>query len=328
MKRVAQLTIVLSAMLLFPPLTHAGEKVNYYSLQVKDLPLTQQKQGLEVYETLKKAGYMVYYYSANVSGRDWLKVRVGSFAEKGQAKQIGEQLKKTAGIAYWIDKTEVFIDSVKNQVDIITTPSAVWWKTKDGLKELYKFGNISGLDFLDYTQAVISPSGKEIVFYYDHKLIKVAIDSGASEVLVKEGLLNSRPRWSTDGQYIGYLDYSEWETPTSLCIVTVASSQTNCLVKHDDKTQKAVKSFQWHPRKNVLFFVEGHAYGTVSVGGNLYSVDPAGNRKEVVVAKVDNQEEISSEFSIEGDQLNYKVIQFDKNYAKQLANTPQQLKIE
>jgi Domain of unknown function (DUF4652)/SPOR domain len=326
MKKIIRITILSWLTLFLPPLSQAGEVV-HYSLQVKALPMAEQDKGLQLYEALKQKGYLVYYYVATVNDKEWLRVRVGHFADKEQAKQLGEKLKAAEGIDYFVEQTRLFVDT-KNHIDVITTPSAVWLSSKNATKELYSFKGFNSLAFLENTQAVLSPSGKDLVFYDDHKLIQVTVANQTSQELVKEGLLNSQPAWSADGKYIGYIDYLEWETPSSLCLIKVADRQNTCLVKNNEQTQQAVKSFHWHPQKNLLFFVEGHATGTVSVGGNLYSVDLAGQRKEVVMAKPDNQEEISSEFSIQGNQIHYQVVQFDKDYNKQTGTKNLQVKLE
>lgn len=326
MKKITRIIILSLLILCLPPLSQAGEVV-HYSLQVKALPMTEQDQALQLYETLKQKGYLVYYYVATVNGKEWLRVRVGHFANKEQAKQLGEKLKKAEGIDYFVEPTPLFVDA-KNNVDVITTPSALWLSSKNATKELYPFKGFNSLDFLENTQAVLSPSGKDLVFYYDHQLIQITVATQASQEWVKDGLLNSKPTWSADGKYIGYIDYLEWETPSSLCIIKVADRQNTCLVKNNEQTQQAVKSFHWHPQKNLLFFVEGHATGTVSVGGNLYSVNLEGQRKEVAMAKQGNQEEISSEFSIQGNQIHYQVVRFDKDYNKQIGTKNLQVKLE
>ncbi len=325
MKKIT-LTAILS-LLILPPLSQAGEKVTHYSLQVKALPMTEKDKGLQLYEALKQQGYLVYYYVATVNDKEWLRVRVGHFADKQQAKKIGEKLKAAEGIDSFVEQTPLFVDT-KKHIDVITTPSAVWRSSPNATKELYSFTGFNSLSFLEDTQAILSPSGKDLVFYYDHKLIQITVANQTHQELVKEGLLNSQPTWSADGKYIGYIDYLEWETPSSLCVIKVADHQNTCLVKNDEQTQQAVKSFHWHPQKNLLFFIEGHATGTVSVGGNLYSVDLTGQRNEVVMAKQENQEEISSEFSIRGNQIHYQVIQFDKDYNKQIGTKNLQVKLE
>jgi hypothetical protein len=159
---------------------------------------------------------------------------------------------------------------------------------------------------------MISSTGKAVVFYYAEKLIQVDINTGKSQIL-KEDVLNAQPQWSYNSQYIGYLDYFEWETETNLCIIQVNNAQSRCLTDNE-QSQKAVKSFHWHPQKNQLFFIEGHAFGTVSVGGNLYMIDTAGQRKTIVLANTDKREEIGAEFTIKANSIHYSLYQFDAQY--------------
>lgn len=316
-----QKVISIFLLCVFVQMSQAGEKKSYYTLQVGTFPLTEQQQGVTFYKTLKETGYLAYYQLDQVKGKEELKVQVGIFSDRTQAQKLGEKLK----LPYTVEKTKLFIDYSK-QFRIITTPSAVWYDAGSSMKELYSFQSIHADDLLEQTYALISPTGKEIVFYYDGKIIKVDIRTGKSQVLVKEGLYNSHPAWSYNGKYIAYLDNTEWETPTSLCIIE--AEKNRCLIKNNEKTQKAVKSFRWHPGKDHLFFVEGHAYGTVSVGGNLYMMNMDGKRKDVVVNDGAKSEEISADFSIHEGLLTYQVIQFDKDYTKSLSTVTHKIRID
>ncbi len=326
-----KLILTIASVCLLPwlfPLVHAKEESSYYSLQVKAVPLAEQKTGLEVYESMKKNGYLAYYYTAEVDGKEWLRVRVGHFASKELAQNAGKELKMNVGIDSFADKLPLLVYNYQNKFDVITTPSGIWWYSASQNKELYPFGGLNSLELLAHTQAKVSPNGKEVVFYYDHQLIKVEVETATTQILVKAGVLNSAPAWSVDGKYIGYLDDTEWENPTSLCVIEVASLKNKCLVQNDSGTQRAVKSFHWHPSKNLIYFVEGHAAGTVSVGGGLYAVDLAGQRKNIVIARQDNREEISAEFFIKGNTINYQVVQFNSEYTETVSKKTQQVKVE
>lgn len=303
-------------------MSQAGENKSFYTLHLGTFPLVEQQQGLMVYKNIKEKGYLAYHQVEEVLGKKELTVYVGLFSEKTQAQKLGEKLQ----LPYTVRKTKLFVDYYK-QFKVITTPSAVWYDTGSSLRELYPFNGIHSNDLLDQTYALISPIGKDIVFYEDGKIIKVDVKTGKSQILVKEGLFNSRPAWSYDGRYIAYLDNTEWETLTSLCLIE--AEKNHCLIKNDEHTQKAVKSFRWHPGKNHIFFVEGHAYGTVSVGGNLYVTNTDGKRKDVVIGDVNKAEEISADFSIhEGGLLTYQVVQFDKNYTKSLSTVTHKIRID
>jgi len=299
----------------------AGERKPYYGVQVKALPVAEQSQGLALYETLKSKGYLVYYYSAQVKGQEVLKLRVGDFAEKVAAQKLGETLKQQEGLEVVVDKMPLVVDDYQHQFAIVTTPSGIWYQAPEVVRELYRFKKVNSVQVLEESFAQLSPTGKEVVFYEEGQLLKVDVKTAKSQVLVKEGLVNSRPAWSYDGKYIAYLDDSEWEMTTSLCLVAADGVKTTCLIQNSPTTQRAVKSFRWHPAQLQLFFVEGYAYGTETVGGNLYRVDLAGQRKEVATVGGAKNQEIKAEFTLQGGEITYQVVQFDENSKVKLVAT-------
>lgn len=290
-----------------------------YSIQVKAVLMSQHEAGVTLYNQLKDKNYLVYYYQLPLNNEQWFRVRVGCFATRSKAQEFGNTFKQKEKLPFFVNDTPLFVDAYHDQFKVITTPSAIWLQPKNTI--LYQFPGINELDLLQQTQARIAPNGKHIVFYYDEKIFQVNMNSGLSEVLRAE-VVNAQPQWSFDSQYVGYLDNAEWEVETSLCVL---KGQNTCLVKNSSQTQKAVKSFQWHPRNNMMFFVEGHAYGTVSVGGNLYAIDMEGKRHEVVIAKAENQE-IGSDFEIKNGLIYYKLYQFDDEYLNKTV-TPKKIKL-
>lgn len=300
--------------MLFTTIFFLASKTSFagYTLQIKALPMDDQQAGLKLYNSLKNKQYLVYYYTAEVKDKPWLRIRLGYFTDKADAKRFGETFKQKEKLDYFVDEASLTVETYQKQFKVLTTPSAVWLQSPEKNKLLYDFETVNALDLLDNTHAMISPTGKTVVFYYDEKLIQVDINTSKSQIL-KEDVLNAQPQWSHDGQYIGYLDYLEWETETNLCIIQANNAQSRCLTDNE-QSQKAVKSFHWHPQKNQLFFVEGHAFGTVSVGGNLYRIDTTGKRKAVVLADTEKREEIGAEFTIKADSIHYSLYQFDEQY--------------
>ena len=291
----------------------AGIFDQFYTIQVKALPMGQYKEGLELYTHLKNKGYLPYFYKIKLKDKWWFRLRVGYFKDRNQARMFGEVVKEKEGLDYYVDKAKIFVDRFNNTFDIITTPSAVWINSDNSRKILYalnkKTVNKSGILF--YTRALISPTGKQVVFYYDEKIIGVDVESGRSTVF-KGDVYDSAPKWSPDGNYIAYLDYVEWEVETSLWLIKSDGTQDTCIVKHG-KTQRAVKSFQWHPYRNSIFFVEGYAYGTVTVGGNMYLLDVSEKKRRLVIEPPKKYDEIARGFHIKNGKLHYKLAHFDDN---------------
>lgn len=218
---------------------------------------------------------------------------------------------------YILDTANVFVDTYRNRFEVITTPSAIWLKRGNRIREVYPLHSKdfeANYDFLpDETQAVISPSGKEILFYFDSKIIKVHLKSSRRTILGNGN--NSSPQWSYRGDLIGFMDEREFETKTSLWVMRTDGTRKHCLVKHQfgEKSLNTVKSFRWHPSRNLIIFVEGYTWGTVTFGGNIYGVDMQGNRKTLVVAN-SKMEEISSDIYISNDSLIYQIVHFKNNY--------------
>ena len=281
-----------------------------YSIQVKAVLLAEQEAGLALYHQLKDKKYLVYYYQLPLNDEDWFRLRLGCFKTREQAKQFGNTFEQKEKLSFFVTHSELLMDTYQDKFEVITTPSAIWFHSAQQDKVLYAFSGINELAFVEQSQARIAPDGKHIVFYANEQIIEVDLESGAHSVLATD-VVNAQPQWSADGQYIGYLDDAEWETTTSLCVLK--AKKHNCLIKNDAKTQKAVKSFLWHPNKNIIFFVEGHAYGTVTVGGNLYAVDMKAKRQEVVKAPTENQE-VGTDFEIKDGFIHYKLYQFDEQY--------------
>ncbi len=295
----------------------------YYSLQVSAVPVETYQNGLLVYEELKQKGYCTYYFQERIKEKDWVRVRVGYFADREQAEAFGREFQRAEGRDYFIARTPLHVHTSRDQCEVVTTPSGIWKISEDQAEELYHFETdvANRLDMLEETQARISPSTKEAVFYYDSTILLLNLETGKQQI-VKKDVLNSDPQWSPDGSYLGYLDVREWEVPTSLWNLHLESGQETALVQHGyGDSQLAVKSFQWHPHRNLIFFVEGHAYGTLSVGGSLYLIDMEGNRQDIVIADTENREEVEADFFINEGTLVYSIARFDEQYTEKTCTT-------
>jgi hypothetical protein len=76
---------------------------------------------------------------------------------------------------------------------------------------------------------------------------------------------------------------------------------------------RAVKDFVWHPEDDRIFFVDGYAFGTVSVGGVIRSVDMEG--KVTTVLEPDGKRsELAGPMSIQDGYLRYRIVRFDEQF--------------
>ncbi len=284
----------------------------YYSVQIKSFSEKSKNKAVELYKSLKKKNYLVYYQDKYIKKKKYIRVRVGIFKERSDAKVFGEKFKEKEGFDYYIDYAEVFVDNYKDQFLVITTPQSIVYKDKKKILELYGETSIK--------EARISPDGKYIVFSNNHnKIIKLNIDTKVVTVLRETGddsdeLLAPKPSWSTDGRYIAYLKYNGWELPTELWIMQADGKGDRCLVPYVKKKKLSIKSYKWHPKQNKILYVFGNTFGTVSVGGNLYLTDMHGNKQMVIEADTKKREEISWDFKVIKNLIYYKVAHFDDQF--------------
>lgn len=307
-------SIFISLFLTFSLQAQPDDK-QFYSIQVCSKPIADQQHGIDLYNHLKEKGYLAYYYKAYMKDRSqWVRVRLGLFSTMSEAKQFGENLKVKENLDYYVVNSELRVSDLNPSVQIVTSPNAIWLLNENVLKEIFTF-NEKLPDIYEYKGSVpdISPDGKAIVFYYDGQVIKLALDNCKTEILETEAWY-SNPQWSPSGKYIAFMDSRDFEVQTSLIIVDQNNGQKTFLVDNHDpfKTDQAVNYFRWHPNKDLLFFVEGYAYGTVLVGGSLYGIDLKGNRKKIISSSDYGGDEIYSFFTVDKKWIYFKVAHRDK----------------
>lgn len=291
----------------------------YFTLNIKSYSRSEWVNGFELYKTLKQKGYVVYRYFSHQENQGYLlKVQVGLFNKKSDAQKYIRYFYRTEKLNTCLDSLEVYVTEFKNQFKIFTTPNSIWLSKKNIFEEIYSADSLFYNNEFDArsTQPKISPDGKEIVFYCCGSIIKVNLHTKKAFNLVNEQqityLIDSNPKWSPSGKYIAFLDGNEWEYPAKLWIMKNDGSDLCCLVKCEK--ENGVKSFQWHPAKDFIYYVEGYAYGTVSAGGNIYMTDLFSNRKLIAGQNLEMRTEVYVMFFIKGNFLYYKIAHHDEEY--------------
>lgn len=286
----------------------------YFTIQVMAAPVENSPTLLRVHDDLREKGHLVYYYPRRIDRRQYVRLRVGVFGTPADAKAYAEELRNKEGFDTFIAEANVTVARFRDRFRIVTTPSGIWVVSGDRARELYAPAN--GRIDIGYTVPHISPDGAAIVFYADSRIVKVAVGSGETRILrqaqYEDELLNSIVRWSPDGRYVTYLDAPEWELPTKLWIMRADGTDNRCLIRDDTGATK-VKSFEWHPRENRIFYVGGYTYGTVSVGGSLHRVDLDGSGRPIVEADWSQGTEVHAQFRIADGLLQYRIAHHDPN---------------
>ena len=108
----------------------AGTFDQFYTIQIKALPMGQYKEGIQLYSRMKDKGYLAHFYKIKIKDKWWFRLRVGYFKDSNEAKQFGEEFRKKEGLEYYVDKAKLYVDRFDNRFDIVTTPSAVWMNSE------------------------------------------------------------------------------------------------------------------------------------------------------------------------------------------------------
>jgi len=283
-----------------------------YTIQILSAPAARRDQVRSICETLQRKGHMAYCTEARVRGKQYLRLRVGAFHSRAAAQAYATDFAPQEGCDYLVVQANVFVDSFGDAFDVVTTPDSVWLKSTATTRRLYHYQ--TDTDAKNYSPAQISPAGKAIAFYHDNQIVRIDLPDGSANVLregqTEDELFQTLVCFSPDGRYLAYLDRVGWELPTKLWVMRADGSDNRCLVGDETGATK-VKSFLWHPQANRLFYVAGPAHGTVSVGGDLGSVDLTGRRQTLVKARLTDGIEVAGDFSIANDRLYYRLAHFD-----------------
>ena len=307
-------------------------KSQYYTLNIMSVSEVNWRKGFELYNFLKGKKYPVFrYFDIRENVGLLLKIDVGIFHEKIEAKNYAKHIMKKDNLNSNIETVGIYSTKYKNQFEICTVPNTIFLINKNIIEELFTIDSILYYNAFDSqsTMPSISPNGNEIVFCFQDKISKVnlitkqKIDLVGTDTISQ--LINSLPRWSPSGKYIAFLDLNEWETLTNLYIMKADGTELCCLVKAEGENR--VKSFLWHPIKDLIYYVFGYAYGTIDVGGSLYLVDLMQNKKLLVVNNSESRTEVYSEFFIKNNFLYYKIAHHDIELMKKYF-TKHRIKIE
>ncbi len=294
-----------------------------YSIQVRAVPLARKADGLATYRTLRDKGYLVYHYAAEVDGKSWLRIAVGAFRSTDDAAAFGRDFTATEGTDHFVARAPVRIVAAAGGAFVVT-PSALWTRAGRSAREVFVFDDPppEGFAAPGGVRLVPSPDRTSVAFQYGMRVYAVRLGDDKAAQLTAGGPYfgadhdyGPTPRWSPSGRYVAFHDFTEWEVKTSLWVARADGSETRALVDNQRKdSQNAVKDFVWHPTEDRIIYVDGYAYGTVSVGGAIRAVDMAGQ----IVTVLDNdrkaRQELAGPLRVADGHLHYRIVQFDANY--------------
>jgi hypothetical protein len=296
------------------------------SIQAAVFAEQSKAAAIKFYNELKQDGELVYYERAKIGIRgNWIRVKIGIFENYEQAKISKNKLNQHLPQDAIISNDVLLIRDYRND-SAIKTPNAIWAKLDGKYVECFDFSELifdptrGNVRWDDYTQPFLSPDKKKILFEFDRKIYVVDIltsnrtimDFKQNRPATFAGIANSVPQQSPSGKYIGFIDANLWESYSHLWLYTADSTFKIIQASNEN----AVKNFRWHPNKDIIFYIFGHAFGTVSVGGDIYATDTNGNHVMLIESDKSKNEEITTDISINDEYLNYKIALHDEFHSK------------
>ena len=143
--------------------THAvvPGQTQYYSIQFTSIHMGHKEKGLAIYEQLKAKGYFVYFFKIEVKGTNWMRLKAGLFPTVTQAKEFGTRFKEQEGFDFFVANADVRVHSPDPDLQIVTTPNALWISDENGYREMLLFSpeTIESIDVLDQIETTLSPDG-------------------------------------------------------------------------------------------------------------------------------------------------------------------------
>ena len=124
----------------------------------------------------------------------------------------------------------------------------------------------------------------------------------------------SQPKISPQGSYLSYIAPSEWEQIGTLYKYNLKEDDVVALVEGEDlPEQHTVKEFWWLD-ENIIVFIGGFSYGTVSVGGSLYAIDIKNDKMVEVFSQEDRSEVKDIEIQKGEEQILLQIAEFDEDF--------------
>lgn len=294
-----------------------------YSIQVASFPAQSKAAVLALYDSLKQYGELVYYEKVRIDKKgEWIRVKIGMFESYELAGALEGKLIHECRQDAFITKSTLLIRRFGDDF-AIKTPNALWAKLDGKFVECFNFGEVlfytdKGYhNWADYTQPFFTPDKKQLIYEFDNKIYLTDTDSLTITILnIKNahynrhiGIVNSVPQMSPSGKYIAFISDNLWESESHLWLYSKDS--TYKIV--NATSSLSVKNFRWHPQQDIIFYVFGFPFGTISVGGDIYATDTMGNQVKLIKSYQKINEEISMDIEIDEEYLYYKNVYFSES---------------
>lgn len=293
-----------------------GEK--YYTVKVKGAYKSEAAKCKELCASLQKDGVMAFC----VKGMKTNETFAGIYETKARAEAAAAALKAKYNFACIVTETKAASAVPYQGGMLVNVPSGIWLEAAGETKKIFSYGRcVDAKQWILENKVSVSPSGKEIVFFFNGAIHKVELGTGTDKILAS-GISNPgapcrpAPVWSPDGSSIAFVEEYGADTGAGIKVMKSDGAGLVCLL--DNRIAKRhVASLAWRPGTNMLYYIETGTDKRVTVGGTLYSVDMKG--KTTICASPSAGKEIDRHFKFQGKSIiiseNTYAPGLDDNYA-------------
>lgn len=297
-----QLVIGLIAALVFAATASAFDAVHgekYFTVKVKNAHKSEAVKCREMCVSLEKDGIMAFC----VRGDKMNEVFAGIYETKERAEEAALKIKETYKIRCAVTVTTAAAGIRYKGGLIVNVPSGIWVLTSGTARKIFGYGKCMDARLTIMENAIsVSPSGGEIAFYFNGA-IHITDLATLEDRVVAAGLSNPgapcrpAPKWSPDGKVIAYIEEYGAGKGSGIKIVNKDGSGETSLLSNR-RSKEHVASFEWHPGKNVIYFVASGAGRRVPIDGKLCLLGMDRKVKDLVIPAAGK--EIDRHFRFQG----------------------------
>ncbi|MGM0414737.1 MAG: DUF4652 domain-containing protein [Bacillota bacterium] len=154
------------------------------------------------------------------------------------------------------------------------------------------------------------PISEDMIDYQEETYLKLERESGV-ETLSED--IPSEPIVSPDGNKLAFIDPFQWEVVGSIFLYDYEANSLRELLKADQiEDQFTPKGIWWYNNEYLLAII-GYAYGTVTVGGDLYLVDVDTGNPRRILGLTEYQE--VKNISLDDQYIYLEIAEFNESYS-------------